>query len=111
MLKHASKASSTSHLAKKPWKEEINFKCYHCESRFKLECNLKKHIEHKHKKIQKPEELRDEEVDTSLNMSAVSEERCHVSLILNDSVVKKNIFYYNGNPSLYCTVLYCSDNV
>ena len=53
--------------------------------------NLKKHIEHKHKEIQKPEELRDEEVDTSLNMSAVSEERYNISLILNDSFEKIGI--------------------
>ena len=51
----------------------------------------KKHNEHKHKEIQKPEELQDEVVDTSLNMSAVSEERSNVSLILNDSIVKVNI--------------------
>ena len=91
MLKHAAEAYSPSHPTQKPGKEDINFKCDHCESRFKLERNLKKHIEHKHKEIQKPEELQDEVVDTSLNMSAVSEERSNVSLILNDSIVKVNI--------------------
>ena len=48
----------------------------------------KKHNEHKHKEIQKPEELCDEEVYTSLNMSAASEERSNVSFILNDSFDK-----------------------
>ena len=88
MLKHAAEASSTSPSSQKPGREESNFKCDHCDSRFEFKRNLKKHIGHKHKDLQKPEELRCEEVATSLNMSTVSEERSNKSLNPNDSIVE-----------------------
>ena len=75
----------------KPGREESKFKCDYCENRFKLKRNLMKHIRNIHKDIQKPEHLRDEQADTSLNMSVVSEERSNISLSPNDSIVKIDI--------------------
>ena len=51
---------------------------------------LKKHIGKKHNDIQKPELLRDEKIDKSLDMSIVSEERSIISLSPYDSIVEIN---------------------
>ena len=91
MLGHAAEVSSPSPQTQKPGKEESKFKCNYCENRFKLKRNLMKHIRNIHKDIQKPEYLRDEQADTSLNMSVVSEERSNISLSPNDSIVKIDI--------------------
>ena len=61
MLKHAAEASSPSPPTQKPGREESYFKCDHCDNRFKLKRNLKKNIGQKHKDIQQPEELHDED--------------------------------------------------
>ena len=50
--------------------------------------NWKKHIRNKHTNLQKPEELRDVELDKSFNISVASEERCNTSLLVTDSLVK-----------------------
>ena len=88
MLKHAAEASLPSPPTQKPGKEESYFKCDHCESKFKLKRNLMKHMRNKHNSIQKPEELRGEAVDISLNMSTVSEERSNVSFPDYDAIVQ-----------------------
>ena len=44
-------------------------------------------MKNKHPVLQKPEELRENEADKSLNVSEVSEERFNSSLDVNDSLV------------------------
>ena len=88
MLKHAAEASSPSPPTQKPGREESQFNCDYCERRFKLKHNLMKHNRNMHKYVQKPEQLRDEPTDTSLNVSVVSEDRSNISLSPNDSIVE-----------------------
>ena len=89
MLKHAAKAPSPLPPAQKPGlKDGSIFQCDKCENTFNSKRKLKKHIRNKHTSLQKPEELRDVELDKSLNISLASEERCNTSLSVTDSLVK-----------------------
>lgn len=86
MVQHAAEMSSPSPPAQKPRQEGGSpLKCDQCDKTFKSKQKLGNHIRNKHTELQKPEEFRGAEAETSLNVSVSSEER---SLPLNNSIVK-----------------------
>ena len=88
-LKQAAEAPSPPPPAQKPGlKDGGTFQCDQCDNTFNSQRKLRKHIRKKHANPQKPEELRDGELDKSLNLSVASEERCNSSLSVTDSLVK-----------------------
>ena len=61
MLEEASSATTASLPGQMPGRDEKDFKCEHCDKCFKSLRGLKTHMGHKHKDLQKPEEVSDEE--------------------------------------------------
>ena len=82
MLQHAAVNTSSCSPVSEPDKE--GFKCDECDFSSKSKRGLKTHITRTHKDTQKPEDLRSEEHQDSLNVSELSQQR-ESSLVNADS--------------------------
>ena len=76
MVQHAAASSNISSSAdQSPGLKAMQFKCYQCNFSSKSKRDLKVHIGRNHKDIQTPEGLRGGELENSLNISELSENR------------------------------------
>ena len=75
MLEQAALATSAPTPVQMPGHQETDFMCEYCDKSFKSLRGLKTHMGHIHRDIQKPEKVRNEDVNTSLEISHASDER------------------------------------
>ena len=75
MLEQAASATTASLPVQMPGRDEKDFKFELCDKCFKSMHGLKTHMGHKHKDLQKPEEVCDEETNIYLELAHKSEDR------------------------------------
>ena len=86
MLQHASSPLS-SHFVQRPEPNESKFKCNQCGGLFNTKQGLNMHTRMMHKKTQKPEKLRVENANDSLDLSEVNDVRQNISLNITYSSI------------------------
>ena len=83
MVQHAAASSTISTSAtQSPGVKEMQFRCDQCSFSSKSKRGLKVHIGKSHKDIQMPEDLRGRELENSLNISELSQNREEGSLLV-----------------------------